>query len=641
MKTKLFFLSILWFAALTCFAQTIQQIQGTSTSSPYLNQTVTTNGIVTAVFTNSNQVGGFFLQSTARTGTASSGIFVYTANNSNFTVAPGDSVVVTGTVTEKNNRTEIDITTLNAVDHQHALPVVEVLFPQDFSNGWENFEGMLLTLNQTLTVTSNSSLAKYGELTLSSQRLFYPTNQYRPLTPKCVAMFASNSTDQLIIANGSTATYPNPIPFIDPLTGVRRTGEKTDHLIGVVDQVGSYYFVYPTQPLTFYGNPRTTAPASVGNCNLKVCSYNLDYYLTSNWGQGYGAANQDQFNKQHGKLLKVLLAIDADVYCLAELQQGQDAIAYMTNALNTATNSQNYQYINDGTTVNGTYIKVGFIYRADKVTPYGSLQSINMSPYNRMKSQAFTLKSNNQRIVLSMNHFKAKTGCPSSGADTDQGDGQGCYNATRISEAAALLKNIPTYTSSAVFNDPDVLILGDLNAYSQEDPVDTMVKAGFIEQLERFMPDTSYSYVYNAQAGDLDHALASPSLNAQITGVTVWHIDSDEPSYIAYDGSGYQDNVYRASDHDPVIVGINLSPTSPIVKTENNNVKITFQPNEKRLSILHSSKGEIKIYSAVGIPVFEKQYDTPDPSFYLSLPSGVYVVKINGETQATSKIIIS
>jgi len=640
MKTTIFFLLIFWITPLTFWAQSIQQIQGTSTSSPYLNQTVITNGIVTAVFTNPNQVGGFFLQSTARTGTASSGIFVYTAGNSNFTVAPGDSVVVTGTVNENNNRTEIDITALTLVDHQHPLPMVQVHFPQDFVNGWENFEGMLLSFNQTLTVTSNTYLAKYGELTLSSKRLFYPTNQYRPLTAACLAMAASNATDQLIIANGSTATYPNPIPFVDPATGVRRTGEKTDHLIGVVDQSGSYYFVYPTQTLTFYGNPRTSAPASVGNCNLKVCSYNMDYYLTSNWGQGYGAANQDQFNKQHGKLLKALLAIDADIYCLAELQQGQDAIAYMTNALNTATNSQNYQYINDGTSVNGTYIKVGFIYRTDKVAPYGTLQSINMSPYNRMKSQAFTLKSNNQRIILSMNHFKAKTGCPSSGPDTDQGDGQGCYNASRVSEAIALLTNIPTYQSSAVFNDPDVLILGDLNAYSQEDPVDTIVKAGYIEQLLRFMPDTSYSYVYNAQAGDLDHAFASSSLNAQITGATVWHIDSDEPSYIAYNGTGYQDNVYRASDHDPIIVGINLSPTSPISKTEFNNLKVNYDGKAKRLWLEHATQGEVKIYAAVGVLVVSKTYNTSNPSFYLNLPSGVYVVKIEGEDQATKKIMI-
>lgn len=641
MKTKALLIVLLFLLPMVLVAQTIQQIQGTSTSSPYLNQTVTTNGIVTAIFTNPNQVGGFFMQSTARSGMASSGIFVYTASNSNYTVTPGDSVVVTGTVNEKNNRTEIDITSLNIVDHQHPLPIVKVTFPQDFTNGWENYEGMLLMFNQTLTVTSNNSLAKYGELTLSSKRLYYPTNQYRPLTPNCVALFASNATDQLIIANGSTATYPNPIPFVDPSTGVRRTGEKTDNLLGVVDQVGSYYFVYPTQALTFYGNPRTSAPASVGNCNLKVCSYNMDYYLTSNWGQGYGAANQDQFNKQHSKLLKALLAIDADVYCLAELQQGQDAISYMTNALNLATNSQNYSFINDGTTVNGTYIKVGFIYRVDKVTPYGPLQSINMSPYNRMKTQAFTLKSNNQRIILSMNHFKAKTGCPSSGPDTDQGDGQGCYNASRVAEAIALRNNIPTYMSSSVFNDPDVLILGDLNAYMQEDPVDTLVKAGYIEQLARFMPDTSYSYMYNAQAGDLDHALASPSMSAQITGATVWHIDSDEPSYVAYDGSGYQDNVYRASDHDPVIIGINLSPASAIANTEINPVKISYDAHQKRLSILHSSKGEIKIYSTVGVPVFEKKYDTPNPSFYLSLPSGVYVVKIDGENQTTAKIIIS
>jgi predicted extracellular nuclease len=640
MKTKIFLIIVSCFP-IVLLAQTIQQIQGTSSTSTYVNQSVTTNGVVTAIFTDTNQIGGFFLQNTGRTGSASSGIFVYTANNSNYSVSVGDSVVVSGTVTEKSNRTEIDINSMTIVDHHHPLPVLNVKFPDDFVNGWENYEGMRLSFNQTLTVTSNAYLEKYGELTLSSTRLYNPTNQFRPVTSACLALFASNRIDQLVISNGSTITYPNPIPFVDPTTGVRRTGEKTDNLMGVVDQVGSYYFVYPTQNLTFYGNPRTSAPASVGNANLKVCSYNMDYYLTSNWGQGYGAANQDQFNKQHEKLLKALLAIDADIYCLAELQQGQDAIAYMTNALNRTTNSQNYAYINDGTPVNGTYIKVGFIYRSDKVTPYGALQSINMSPYNRMKSQAFTLKSNNQRLILSMNHFKAKTGCPTSGPDTDQGDGQGCYNASRVAEAVALLKNIPTYQSVSVFNDPDVLILGDLNAYSQEDPVDTIIKSGYSEQLERFMPDTSYSYVYSAQAGDLDHALASPTMSAQITGATVWHIDADEPSYVAYNASGgYQDNLYRASDHDPIIVGISLGIANATTNLSLNSVKIVFNPTEKRLSIYNESKGVVKIYSAVGIQLSEQNFESQNPSFILSLSKGMYIVKVNGQNQTTKKIII-
>jgi len=621
-------------------AQTIQQIQGNTSISNFVNQSVTTSGIVTAIFTKTNQIGGFYLQNTQKIGSASSGIFVSTANNNVYEVLIGDSVVVTGTVNENNNRTEIDIKSLSIIDHNHSLPLLNVIFPQDFINGWENYEGMRLCFHHTLSISSNYNLAKYGQLTLSSKRLFYPTNQFRPLTADCLALKNNNAIDQMTIASGSTSINPRPIPFIDSISGVRRIGEKIDNMIGVVDQIGSNYYVYPTQSIQFYGNSRTLAPSSVGDCNLKVCSYNMDYYLTSNWGQGYGAANQDEFNKQHAKLLKALLAMDVDIYCLAELQQGQGAISYMTNAMNIATNTQNYSYINDGTPINGTYIKVGFIYRNDKTTPYGPLQTINMSPYNRMISQAFTLKSNNERFILSMNHFKAKTGCPTSGADADQGDLQGCYNASRIAEAETLIQKIPTYENVSLFNDSDILILGDLNSYNQEDPVFNLIKTGYIDQIERFMPDSSYSYVFNSQAGDLDHAFASPSMNAQITGTTIWHIDADEPSYVAFNGSGYQENEYRASDHDPIIVGLRLGIVDGIENVKDKWLPIYYNANEKVLIVRKITTGTLTIYTSLGKKVLEQKIYNSNPRLPILLPKGVYIAKIEGEISQTIKFIV-
>ena len=70
--------------------------------------------------------------------------------------------------------------------------------------------------------------------------------------------------------------------------------------------------------------------------------------------------------------------------------------------------------------------------------------------------------------------------------------------------------------------------------------------------------------MFDGQAGYLDHALASPSLVAQVTGAADWHINSDEPDVLDYDTSFkppaqdalYEPNAYRTSDHDPVVVGL-------------------------------------------------------------------------------------
>jgi len=108
-----------------------------------------------------------------------------------------------------------------------------------------------------------------------------------------------------------------------------------------------------------------------------------------------------------------------------------------------------------------------------------------------------------------------------------------------------------------------VLVLGDLNAYTLEDPVRALEAGGF-EVLEGRLPAADrYSFVFQGLAGSLDHALASPGLAPQITRVTIWHINADEPPVLDYNtefkpDDRYAPTPYRSSDHDPVIVGLNL-----------------------------------------------------------------------------------
>ena len=75
----------------------------------------------------------------------------------------------------------------------------------------------------------------------------------------------------------------------------------------------------------------------------------------------------------------------------------------------------------------------------------------------------------------------------------------------------------------------------------------------------------SYSFVFDGQSGALDHALSSPGLTPQVAGVTEWHINADEPRVLDYnlengrDPALFDDTTpYRASDHDPLIIGLDL-----------------------------------------------------------------------------------
>ena len=76
----------------------------------------------------------------------------------------------------------------------------------------------------------------------------------------------------------------------------------------------------------------------------------------------------------------------------------------------------------------------------------------------------------------------------------------------------------------------------------------------------------SYSFLFGGQVGALDHALASPSLVDQVAGVVEWHINADEPPLLDYNlefdrDPGLFDGMtpYRSSDHDPLIIGLDLN----------------------------------------------------------------------------------
>jgi Ca2+-binding RTX toxin-like protein len=160
-----------------------------------------------------------------------------------------------------------------------------------------------------------------------------------------------------------------------------------------------------------------------------------------------------------------------------------------------------------------------------------------------------------------VNHFKSKSCAGATGGDQDSGDGQACFNPTRVAQAQALLQFVNSLQSTS--GTDRVLIIGDLNAYAQEDPIFTLVQAGKVDLLARFQANP-YSFVFNGEAGVLDHALATPSLSTRVTGAATWAINADEPSVIDYNTEFkpqdlYAASPYRSSDHDPVLVGIDLS----------------------------------------------------------------------------------
>ncbi|MDH5373760.1 MAG: nuclease, partial [Acidimicrobiia bacterium] len=218
------------------------------------------------------------------------------------------------------------------------------------------------------------------------------------------------------------------------------------------------------------------------------------------------------------------------------------------------------------------------IYRTASVTPIGTPIALEDPAFDTPASgddpagrpplaQTFA-DGNGEVFTVVTNHFKSKGSSCGSLGDPDTGDGSGNCNLTRVAQSEALLEFVAALQAST--HDDDVLIIGDLNSYAKEAPISALEAGGFTNLLALYDGPWEYTYVFDGQLGNLDHALGSGSILSQVTGTAAWHINSDEPDILDYDMSFKKDvqdalfepNAYRASDHDPVIVGLDLTAAS-------------------------------------------------------------------------------
>ncbi|GGR89820.1 ExeM/NucH family extracellular endonuclease [Deinococcus sedimenti] len=543
----------------------IAAVQGTTDTSPLAGQTVTVRGVVTL----DAQAGlsGFYVQDIApdQKADTSDGVFVYTATTPR-TVKVGEVVEVTGTVKEFSGLTEIDtVTTLTSCGTTSLPGATAVTLPAASATALEATEGMLITIKQPLTVTDTFTLGRFGELGLSSGgRLFNPTNgQGGDAT--------SNKLRTIRLDDLSSKQNPETIPYLtssDPQTATRRAGDTVSGLEGVLHYANGNYKVQPTKTPAFTAsNPRTTAPKEVGG-SIKVAGANVLNYFTTLGSAGRGASNPNEFARQKAKIVAELRALNADVITLMEVENNSEtALNDLVTALNTASGRTEYASVKTGT-VGTDAIRVAIIYRPDRVDAVGAAQIDTATVYSRPPvAQTFRDRAGKGIFTVMANHFKSKGSCPTSG-DTDQG--QGCWNQLRVEQAKAVL----AFADRLKVTDPDVLVMGDLNAYGAEDPIKTIEAAGFESLNKRIPAEDRYSYQFNGEFGYLDHALSSAALAAQVTGITEWHVNSDEPVILDYNTEFkknpdctaasctspdlYAPTPYRSSDHDPVLVGLNL-----------------------------------------------------------------------------------
>jgi predicted extracellular nuclease/2',3'-cyclic-nucleotide 2'-phosphodiesterase (5'-nucleotidase family) len=634
----------------------ISAIQGTGATSGMVGQTVTVEAIVVGDFQNgdgdnSRNLNGFYVQEevTDSDGNVltSEAIFVFGGNGD---VAVGDRVRVTGSISEYFGLTELTATNISVVEAGAVadintmatvidLPGAGTTLSQDgdYQPNLEAYEGMLVTLPETLVITEQFNLDRFNEIKLvAGDRPAQFTQENAPDAAAYQAYLAELGSRTITYDDGlnaqnaaisnldgfgptyNTATAPRMGDTITGLTGVLDYQWAGNAASGATWRVRSVE--NGTNTFEDGAAPRTTAPDDVGG-TLQVASFNvLNFFKTLDNGastaigqEPRGANDSVELSRQTGKLVDTILAMDADVLALTELENdflpgsSGNAIEYLVGQLNAAAGPGTYAWVNPGQQfVGGDAIAVGFIYKtADvKIADGTTVAILNDADLPGLGLSGLLSQStvghifdgaNTSRNALAVtfeqiatgetftaiaNHLKSKSGT-GTGLDADQGDGQGNWQNQRELAATALTawaNSDPTGSG-----DSDVLMLGDFNSYAKEQATGIIENAGYENLHGR--EDGAYSYVFDGQTGTLDYAFANDSLSSQVTGVTTWHINADEADALDYNTDFSRDpaifdadtNV-RVSDHDPVIVGLDLNQNQT--------------PSTYRLQILHASDFE-------------------------------------------------
>ncbi|MGB6642214.1 MAG: ExeM/NucH family extracellular endonuclease [Thermoanaerobaculia bacterium] len=564
----------------------IHEAQGSGPVSPIVGATgVVLEGVVVGDFQATNQLGGFFLQEEDTDHdadpTTSEGIFVFD-NGFGADVDEGDVVRVQGDVNEFFGLTELNnVSKLTVCSGNPPATAALVTLPVASLDDWETAEGMLVTISQTLYASGNFDQGRFGEVELSvGGPLDTPTNVVAPGAP-ALALQDLNNRMRIELDDGSVAQNPLPLPPYIGAGNTLRTGDTIPGLTAALSFAFGTYELHPVDPVTFTRVNVRTGPPIVGGV-VTVAAFNVLNYFTTLDDSGpicgplgdqgcRGADNTFEFDRQRAKLVAAISNLDADVVGLIELENHlfDDPIADLVDGLNDAVGAGTYAYVPTGA-IGSDAIRVGLIYQPAAVSlasPYTVLDSSVDPMFNDDKNrpvlaQSFQVGSSGLVFTVAVNHLKSKGSPCDDVGDTDAGDGQGNCNGVRTDAAAALVSWLamdPTGSSSN-----DFLILGDLNAYAQEDPVTTIEVAGYNDLIEAFLGTGfaagAYSFNFIGESGYLDHALSSPSMTANVTGVGFWHINADEPRALDYNDFNqpalFSPDEFRSSDHDPVVVGL-------------------------------------------------------------------------------------
>ena len=516
-----------------------------------------------------------------------------------------------------------------ADDHAPVTPLATDL-PTSATDREAHESELLDLSGQHFTVTNNYSTNQYAEIGLATgdTPLVAPTEQYDAQDGDAIAAAsAANAARAITLDDGSSTNFlpfggganqDIPLPWMSTDNTVRVSSRATFVAPVVLDYRNNAWKLQPTHQVTDTGSDVVTfsdtraenaAPQDVGG-DLRLATFNvLNFFNTT--GVDYvaaggsctfyddrdgnhvtdndcgatgprGAAEDDDLTRQRDKIVRAINTMDADIVSLEEIENSvalgetnrDDALSYLVDALNADAGSTRWAYAPSPDAADlppvsqQDVIRTAFIYNPDTVQLVGASKVLVGSPAfsNAREPLAQTFKPkgapDSTTFGVIVNHFKSK------GSGVDDHTGQGNANPDRVAQADAVASFADDFKAERGIS--KLFMTGDYNAYSMEDPIQKLEERGYTN-LRSDTPD-EYTYNFGGMDGSLDHVFANAAALGDVTGVDIWNINADESVAFEYSRHNYnatdfyQPNQFRASDHDPEVIGIDV-PGFPAADT--------------------------------------------------------------------------
>jgi len=380
----------------------------------------------------------------------------------------------------------------------------------------------------------------------------------------------------------------------------------------------------------FFEHHRPDTLPDLRGARLSVCMQNVKNYFVYYNNPYAGPETWAEMDCQLQKIASSLVFINADIFALCEVERSDAALDSLVNRMNRLVGETRYGYVEEDNAVrtmknypllkdSATYTRVCFIYNQHKCSPISNYTiGRPYLPNGNKDSQRYSVLmeyvkfkelATNGTFILSMNHFRAKTGTLQD----------------RMENSEQLVASLNANIGTTAFNDSDVLIVGDLNSYTYEQPCLYLREHGYIDEIMRFSPN-EYSHTYANQVGYLDHVFSSSSMSEQITWAGPYHINADEPSSSSYTQGDCSRFGY--SDHDPILIGIVLKEQPTALDTPAKKEQIII--NGQTAHITYPGQADILISNVLGQSIVHSHFTD---EIHIALPSGLVLISVNGKTQ--------